>query len=95
MKTIPDVRPSPIAGRWYSVNPHALKESIDGYLKATTLPQITGSVVGLVVPHAGHPYSGPVAAYAFKAVSGLKVLLPVFRGRMISNGVIKFILIPR
>jgi len=73
MKTISEVRPSPIAGRWYSANPHALSESIDGYLAAAQIPPLDGSVVALIVPHAGHQYSGPVAAYAFKAVSGLKI----------------------
>ena len=72
MTSIPPVRPSPIAGRWYSANAHTLKDSIDQYLETATVPKITGSVVALIVPHAGHPYSGPVAAYAFKAVSGLK-----------------------
>jgi AmmeMemoRadiSam system protein B len=73
MKAISEVRPSPIAGHWYSANPRALSESIDGYLAAAQVPPLDGNVVALIVPHAGHQYSGPVAAYAFQAVSGLKV----------------------
>ncbi len=73
MKTISEVRPSPIAGRWYTDDPRALSESIDSYLAAARLPTLDGSVVALIVPHAGHQYSGPVAAYAFKAVMGLQV----------------------
>jgi AmmeMemoRadiSam system protein B len=73
MKAISEVRPSPIAGRWYSANPLELSESIDGYLAAARVPPLEGSVIALIVPHAGHPYSGPVAAYAFQAVAGLKI----------------------
>ncbi len=75
MKAISEVRPSPIAGRWYSANSRALSDLIDGYLAAVRLAPLEGSVVALIVPHAGHQYSGPVAAYAFRAVSGLKINL--------------------
>ena len=65
MATISDVRPSPIAGRWYSGNPRELRASIQGYLDSAQLPQLKGQVLGVIAPHAGHVYSGPVAAYAF------------------------------
>jgi AmmeMemoRadiSam system protein B len=71
MKTISDVRPSPIAGQWYSGNPQALARSVDGFLSAAQLPELSGQVVALIAPHAGHVYSGPVAGYAFRAVLGL------------------------
>ena len=70
MKTISDVRPSPIAGQWYSGSPQALAQSVDGFLAAAQLPELAGQVVGVVAPHAGHIYSGPVAGYAFRAVQG-------------------------
>lgn len=59
-----DVRPSPIAGRWYPADPGSLASSVDGYLEAV-LPEIPGEVVAVMAPHAGHLYSGPVAGYAF------------------------------
>jgi hypothetical protein len=67
-----DTRPSPIAGRWYPGAAHALTDSIDEYLRAvpTSAPP---DVVGLVAPHAGHQYSGGVAAHAFAAVRGLPI----------------------
>jgi hypothetical protein len=71
MKTITDVRPSSIAGRWYPANPHELAASVDAYLAEANLPQIEGDVVGVMAPHAGHLYSGPVAGYAFSALRGL------------------------
>jgi MEMO1 family protein len=72
MRTISAIRPSPIAGQWYSGNPQSLAKSIDGYLGAAHLPELTGQIVAVIAPHAGHIYSGPVAGYAFRAVSGLK-----------------------
>ncbi len=65
-----DLRPSPIAGQWYSDNKQRLCSTVDGYIKAADLPDLGGDVIALVAPHAGHIYSGPVAGYAFSAVSG-------------------------
>ena len=65
-------RPSPIAGQWYPGNSRELAASVDRYLDAAVLPPISGTVIGVVAPHAGHIYSGPVAGYAFGAVRGLE-----------------------
>ena len=67
-----DIRPSPIAGRWYPGNSKRLASSVDGYISAAQVPEIDGEVVGIIVPHAGHTYSGPVAGYAFKAIRDLQ-----------------------
>jgi AmmeMemoRadiSam system protein B len=72
MATISEIRPSPIAGRWYSGDPQELRNSIQGYLENAQIPALPGRILGLIAPHAGHLYSGPVAAYAFKAVTGFK-----------------------
>lgn len=66
-----DIRPSPIAGTWYPANPSALATSIDGYFAEAKLPKLTGQVLGVIAPHAGHRYSGAVAAYAFATLRGL------------------------
>jgi len=63
-----NVRPSPIAGRWYEGNPKALSMSIDRFLDDAQLPELDGEVVGVIAPHAGHIYSGGVAGYAFAAL---------------------------
>ncbi len=65
-----NIRPSPIAGLWYEGNPKALARSVDEYLDHAQLPELDGDVVGVVAPHAGHRYSGPVAGYAFAAFRG-------------------------
>jgi AmmeMemoRadiSam system protein B len=44
---------------------------VDKQLAEAEVPQAPGPVVGLIAPHAGHRYSGGVAAHAFRAASGL------------------------
>jgi len=67
-----DVRPSPIAGTWYPGDRRVLQESIQRFLSASILDLPAGRIVGVVAPHAGHRYSGPVAAYAFNCLRGLQ-----------------------
>ncbi len=71
METKLDVRPSPIAGQWYPADPKKLAERVDRFIQAASLPALEGDIVAIMVPHAGHIYSGPVAGYAFAAVRGL------------------------
>jgi AmmeMemoRadiSam system protein B len=66
-----DLRPSPIAGTWYPANPKSLATSIDEFLEDVKLPEIHGQVIAVIAPHAGHRYSGAVAAHAFAALRGL------------------------
>lgn len=77
-----DVRPSPIAGRWYPGQPAELAASVDAFLEAAEAglaqslgprPAPPGDVIGLLAPHAAHPYSGGVAARAFRAARGRAV----------------------
>jgi AmmeMemoRadiSam system protein B len=75
MKTLTKARPSAIAGQWYPGEPGRLASSIDHYLEAAEPCAINGEVVALMAPHAGHVYSGPVAAYAFKTLLGSRAEL--------------------
>ncbi|MCS7010871.1 MAG: AmmeMemoRadiSam system protein B [Anaerolineales bacterium] len=68
MPTVAPVRPSPIAGAWYESNPSALGLAVDEYMNRAHLPELSGELIGVIAPHAGHIYSGPVAGYAFAAV---------------------------
>ncbi|MGB9672912.1 MAG: AmmeMemoRadiSam system protein B [Anaerolineales bacterium] len=72
-----DIRPSPLAGRWYPANPERLAKSVDAYIKSAQLPALEGEIIGVVAPHAGHQYSGPVAGYAFATFKGLAPQLVV------------------
>ena len=67
-----DIRPSPIAGRWYEANPKTLAASIDSYLNHALLPELNGEVIAVIAPHAGHIYSGHVAGYAFATLRGIQ-----------------------
>src|SRR5512132_404318 len=67
-----DVRPSPIAGKWYEGDPQTLARLVDEYLDAAQLPDLEGEVMAVMAPHAGHKYSGAVAGYAFATLRGRK-----------------------
>jgi len=69
---MPDVRPSPIAGKWYEGDPKILTRIVDDYLDDAHLPDLDGEVIAVIAPHAGHTYSGAVAGYAFAALRGRK-----------------------
>ncbi len=68
--TLPDIRPSAIAGQWYEGDPKSLARSVDQYLDQAELPSLDGVVTAVIAPHAGHRYSGAVAGYAFAALRG-------------------------
>jgi len=58
-----------VAGGFYSADPKELSDSIDN-LKQSTGPVATDRKVEIAIaPHAGYPYSGPVAAYTYKAIA--------------------------
>jgi AmmeMemoRadiSam system protein B len=67
-----DVRPSPIAGTWYPGSAEALSQSVDRQLDQAAVSPIPGTILALIAPHAGHVYSGLVAAHAFRLVRGLR-----------------------
>ncbi len=71
MTPLPEVRPSPIAGTWYNAYADKLRASIHAYLNQGKRPEIQGEVVGLIVPHAGHIYSGKTAGQAYQMVLGM------------------------
>jgi len=64
-----EYRASNHAGSWYPGTEKQLAETIKAYLQAAK-SEAKGEVYGLVSPHAGYIYSGPVAAYAYKIVEG-------------------------
>jgi AmmeMemoRadiSam system protein B len=72
-----DIRPSPIAGRWYPGDAARLAESVDQYINSAVVPPIEGQIIGIIAPHAGHLFSGPVAGFAFAALRGMNPTLVV------------------
>jgi AmmeMemoRadiSam system protein B len=65
-----DIRPSPIAGKWYPGSAKALSQTIEDYLKKSRPCAVSGKIIGVIVPHAGYRYSGHVAAHAFRCLQG-------------------------
>ncbi len=65
-------RPSILAGTWYPSNRNTLKSSIESYLAQARQTSLEGNLKGLLVPHAGHKYSGRVAASAYSLLKGSK-----------------------
>lgn len=67
------LRLSAVAGQFYPEDRGGLEKMIDGFLTKAESPPIKGEIFGLLLPHAGYPYSGPIAAYGFKAIAGKKL----------------------
>ncbi len=58
----PVIRPPALAGQWYDADPTVLRRSVRAYLDgADPSAAPAGRPAVLVVPHAGHMYSGPTA----------------------------------
>ena len=64
------VRPPAVAGGFYTANPQHLTKSIEDFLSQAHPEKLPSPVIGLIAPHAGYVYSGPVAAWAYKTVQG-------------------------
>jgi AmmeMemoRadiSam system protein B len=74
-----DVTPAPVrrpavAGSFYPADPDDLAQLVDGLLAAARPPDdaaaLAEGLAGILVPHAGLAYSGPVAAVAWRLVAG-------------------------
>lgn len=62
------IRPTAVAGVFYSGEPEALEASLSRMLENAALPLDT-SPKALIVPHAGYVFSGPIAATAYQLLS--------------------------
>jgi len=76
---VEDLRRPAVAGQFYPADPGSLVRAItDCYQHRlgpgevpSAVSQSMSGVAGFVVPHAGYPYSGPVAAHAFHRMAVL------------------------
>lgn len=64
------VRPPAVAGMFYQGDPHLLEAEVRGYLAAAESATLEFPLRMLIVPHAGHAYSGPVAAKGYRLLAG-------------------------
>jgi len=66
------LRPAGVAGSFYPAEPAALTAMMDSLLAQVPAQKMDGQIIAVVAPHAGYPYSGPVAAYTYAALRGRK-----------------------
>ena len=64
------IRKAAVAGSWYPGTPAAIAAEVEGYLASARPPAVPGRLVGLISPHAGLRYSGPVAAHGYGLLRG-------------------------
>jgi len=65
-----EVQEPVVAGKFYPSDAGELGKLVNGYLADAGQPGIEGEILGLIAPHAGYVYSGPVAGYAYREVAG-------------------------
>jgi len=65
------VREPAVAGLFYPKNPSELTRVIDAYLAGASTAPFKGELKALICPHAGYPFSGPVAGSAYRLLVGL------------------------
>ena len=85
-----EIKDADLAGSWYPASKTQLESQLKSYLDAAKPEKIKGSIIAVIVPHAGYIYSGPVAAYGFKAIgeAGIKtVILIGFSHRKYFDGI--------
>ncbi|MEN8241322.1 MAG: AmmeMemoRadiSam system protein B [Chloroflexota bacterium] len=63
-------RPAQLAGTWYTADQETLADEVSAFIEEAEVPAADREIVGLIAPHAGHRYSGPVAGYAYRTVQG-------------------------
>ena len=63
-------RPPAVAGMFYPQVPAVLSRDVDDLLHRAQQRKATGTILGLIVPHAGYAYSGFTAAHAYRLLEG-------------------------
>ncbi len=74
------IRSAQFAGSWYPSNPSELKNMLNNFFDAASVNPIEGRIQIIISPHAGYIFSGPVAAYGFKA---LKMNKEMYKGNTV------------
>ena len=74
----PVVRPATQAGRFYESDPIILSQEVDSLLANHVKSTVYDNLAALIVPHAGHYFSGNVAASAYMAINPQKSYKRIF-----------------
>lgn len=75
-----NVKSADLAGSWYPASKVELETMLEGYIAQASPEKIEGKILALISPHAGYQFSGPVAAYGFKSVTGLPIKTVIIIG---------------
>lgn len=67
-----DIKMAEFAGSFYPKDKEILNSKIDRFLKDVKIPSSNEQILGVISPHAGYIYSGPVAACSFKILEDKK-----------------------
>ncbi|MEA3307096.1 MAG: AmmeMemoRadiSam system protein B, partial [Elusimicrobiota bacterium] len=62
------IRKARFAGHFYPADKETLIKTVDTYLTSTLKNKIEGKVKAIIVPHAGHAFSGRTAAAAYAKI---------------------------
>jgi AmmeMemoRadiSam system protein B len=84
------IRRAAVAGTWYPGHAGEIVLEVEGYLAEVPRRPAPGRLVGLICPHAGLRYSGPVAAHAYALLRDSRDVTVVLVGpshRMAFGGV--------
>ncbi|MCX6085131.1 MAG: AmmeMemoRadiSam system protein B [Caldiserica bacterium] len=67
------IRSAAVAGQFYPAQARELRADVEGYIEDAPLPTVAAGVLcrGLIVPHAGYTYSGPVAGQGYACLADL------------------------
>ncbi|MBI1388889.1 MAG: AmmeMemoRadiSam system protein B [bacterium] len=68
MPRITGILKASASGRFYPDQPAELRENVERYLKEASVTPSRESVFAVLTPHAGYPFSGPVAGASFRFV---------------------------
>jgi hypothetical protein len=70
------VRAAAVAGKFYPANAEELRATVQRYVEplapSQASPKLETSPKGIIAPHAGYVYSGPIAGKAYAALAGLR-----------------------
>lgn len=69
-----------VAGQFYPADRTRLAAQVENFLEDADLPSVEGRIVGVMVPHAGYIYSGPVAGFSYKALRGKPIRTVIILG---------------
>lgn len=68
------IRLAAVAGSFYPASAERLRKTVETLLAQAQSKTLEGKLRGLIVPHAGYIYSGPVAATGYKTVHAARGL---------------------